>query len=233
MLSWKWKLCRSTVLTRSRTEKCGVLLFSIFSILKIPTAVVTYISFENALDFTESLAVEHQSLLKETPVALGRLSPLDCRSLPSPCFRDSKWNPSWHLMQKIETPNILLPKLHQHRPQTAFLISLIFETSNHVPCRKFSREPKETNLWLIVDLDLCVGELEGGQTEPKKNKPRNHDGTGSSRREIKGDSLEIMMELDPVNGVQTGTSPKFNEQTRSSRGDREKQALKSSRNWIQ
>ena len=98
-------------------------------------------------------------------------------------------------------------KLHQHRPQTAFLIRFIFETSNHVPCRKFSREQEEANLRIVVDLDLCAGELEGVQTEPKKNKPRNHDGTGSSRRETKGDSLEIMMELDPVDGVQRGRSP--------------------------
>ena len=32
----------------------------------------------------------------------------------------------------------------------------------------------------------------------KGNKPRNHDGIGSSRREIKRISLEIMMEFDPV-----------------------------------
>ena len=56
----------------------------------------------------------------------------------------------------------------------------------------------------MVDLDLCAGELQGGQREPKKNKPRKHDGTGSSRRETKGDSLKMMMELDPVEGVQTG-----------------------------
>ena len=73
-----------------------------------------------------------------------------------------------------------------------------------------------------MDLDLCAGELDGGQTGPKKNKPRNHDGTGSNRRETKGDSLEIMMELDPVDRVQTGTSPKFNDQTRSSRRETEK-----------
>ena len=71
---------------------------------------------------------------------------------------------------------------------------------------------KETSLRIMV-LDLCAGELEGGRREPKKNKPQNHDGTGSSRRETKGGtkggSLEIMMELDPVEGGQTGRSLKI------------------------
>ena len=61
----------------------------------------------------------------------------------------------------------------------------------------------------MMDLNLRGRELEGGHREPKKNKPRNHDGTGSSRRETKGDSLEIMMELDPVEEVQTRRSLKI------------------------
>ena len=45
--------------------------------------------------------------------------------------------------------------------------------------------------------------------------------TGDKRNQRKT-SLEIMMELDPVDGVQTGTSPKFNDQTRSSRRETQK-----------
>ena len=48
------------------------------------------------------------------------------------------------------------------------------------PARNLAREQKETSIRIMVDFDLCAGALEGGQREPKKNKPRNHAGTGSS-----------------------------------------------------
>ena len=45
----------------------------------------------------------------------------------------------------------------------------------------------ETSLRIMVGLDLCARELKGEQRAPKGDKPRNHDGTGSSRRETKVD----------------------------------------------
>ena len=89
---------------------------------------------------------------------------------------------------------------------------------------------------IMVDLDLCARESEGAQKrEPKKDKPRSHDGTGSSRRETqretKGDSLEIMMELK---GGANGEKPQNHERTGSSRReDNGRQASKSRSNWIQ
>ena len=156
--------------------------------------------------------------------------------------RNSKWSLSNPFSRQMATLQNLLPlvlltsaanlkKLHQHRPQTAFLISSIFEASNHVPCRNFSREKKEKPP-NYGGFRSCAGELQGGQREPKKNKPRNHDGTGSSRRETKGNSLEIMMELDPVEGVQTGRSLKIM-MGLDPVGGRQGKTIKSKRNWIQ
>ena len=75
----------------------------------------------------------------------------------------------------------------------------------------------ETSLRMIVDLDLCTRELEGGQRETKReklphhdgirslyqiirsktqeNKPPNHDGTGSLHQGVEGRQKEIEREV--------------------------------------
>ena len=94
-------------------------------------------------------------------------------------YRKNRWFRRLHLLklQGIKTTlreknwreeNLTIQKqkgkLHQHRPQTAFLVSLTILASNHVPCQKNSAGNRmETTL----DLNLPPGELEGRQREPK------------------------------------------------------------------
>ena len=77
--------------------------------------------------------------------------------------------------------------LHQHRPQTAFLISLTILTSNHVPCQKFSRKhngDKPPNYGGFGS--LCQGIRRGTKGAKGRQASKSGDGTGSSRRDTKG-----------------------------------------------
>ena len=113
-------------------------------------------------------------------------------------------------------------KLHQHRPQTAFLISLTILTSNQ---SKFSRGPsgdKPPNYGGFGS--LCQGirrktkelradktqmeqdPVEGRQRKTNRDRPGNHVGTGCSIGRQMATHLEIMLEEDQVEARQRETN---------------------------